>query len=173
MPLGSGRAPLAVCALLLAPIAGLAQTAVGVINLQRAVLESAEIRKASAELEAKYKPRQQEMEKIQKDLQDVQQKLQAGAGKLTPQAEADLNIQGQRRQRELQRLGEDLQADVDRERNDILSRSSQRMQQVVAKLAGEKNLDVVIDVSNTVFFKPALDLTAEAIAAYDKAHPPK
>ena len=38
---------------------GSAQMKVGVISVQRAVLESAEIQKASAALEAKYKPRQQ------------------------------------------------------------------------------------------------------------------
>jgi outer membrane protein len=34
-----------------------AQTKVGVVNMQQAVLTTAEIKKASAELEAKYKPR--------------------------------------------------------------------------------------------------------------------
>jgi len=29
----------------------------------------------------------------------------------------------------------------------------------------------VIDTSTTLYVKPALDLTAEATAAYDKAHP--
>jgi outer membrane protein len=152
---------------------GLAQTKVGVVSLQRAVLESAEIKKASAELEAKYKPRQQEMEKTQRDLQAIQQQLQANAGKLTGQAEADLNAQGQRKQRELQRMNEDMQADVERDRNEILSKSSQKMQQIVQKLAEAKGLDVVVDVTNTIFFKPALDFTAEAIAAYDKAYPVK
>jgi outer membrane protein len=47
------------------------------------------------------------------------------------------------------------------------------MQTVVQKLAEERGLDVVIDVSNTVYFKPTLDLTKEATAAYDKAFPPK
>jgi len=148
-----------------------AQTKVGVINMQRAVLETAEIKKASADLEAKYKPRQEEMQKLQKDLQAIQQQLQAGADKLTPEAQADLTRQGQFKQRQLQRLTEDLQADVDRERNEILSRSGGKMAAVVQKLAEEKGLDVVIDISNTVFFKPALDVTAEAIAAFDKAHP--
>ena len=32
-------------------------------------------------------------------------------------------------------------------------------------------LDVVIDVSNAVYFKPALDITKEAVAAYDKTYP--
>ena len=132
------RLIVASCALLAAASAGSAQTKIAIINLQRAVLESAEIKKASAELEAKYRPRQQAIEKLQKDIQALQQNLQSNAGKLTPQAEADITAQGQRKQRELTRLTEDLQADVDRERNEILSRSSQRMQEVVKKLAEEK-----------------------------------
>ena len=46
-----------------------AQTKVAVINLQRAVLESDEIKKASAEMEAKYKPRQADIEKLQNEIQ--------------------------------------------------------------------------------------------------------
>ena len=167
------RLIVASCALLAAASAGSAQTKIAIINLQRAVLESAEIKKASAELEAKYRPRQQAIEKLQKDIQALQQNLQSNAGKLTPQAEADITAQGQRKQREFTRLSEDLQADVDRERNDILSRSSQRMQEIVKKLAEEKGIDIVTDISNTVYFKPALEITTESIAAYDKAHPVK
>jgi outer membrane protein len=160
-------------ALLAAASAVSAQSKVAIINLQRAVLESAEIKKASTELTAKYLPRQQQVEKLQRDLQALQQNLQTNAGKLTPQAEADLTAQGQRKQRELQRLSEDLQADVERERNDILGKSSQRMQAVVKKLAEAKGVDVVVDISNTVYFKPDLEITTESIAAYDKEYPAK
>ena len=153
--------------------AGLAQTKVGVVSLQRAVLETAEIKKASVEMEAKYKPRQQEMEKLQKEIQGIQQQLQSNAGKLTAIAESDLTAQGQRKGRELQRMNDDLQADVNAERNEILSQSSKKMAEVVRKLAEEKGLDVVVDVQSTVFFKPALDITTDAIAAFDKAYPAK
>jgi outer membrane protein len=163
-----GLAALAVC---VAP--GFAQTKVAVINLQRAVLETAEIKKASAELEAKYRPRQQRVEALNKELQDIQRQLQTMGDKLTPQAQQELATQGQRKQREAQRLVEDLQGDVDRERNDILSKASQQMQEVVKKLADEKGWDVVVDISNTVYFKPTLEITAEAIAAYDRSHPAK
>ena len=150
-----------------------AQTKVGVINLQRAVLESAEIKKASAEMEARYKPRQAEMEKLQKELASIQQNLQTNAGKLTPQAEADLTAQGQRKQRDLQRMNDDLQADVERDRNEILQKSSQKMQEVVKKIAEEKGLDMVVDVTNAIFFKPALEITNDVLAAYNKAYPVK
>jgi outer membrane protein len=150
-----------------------AQTKLAVINLQRAVLESAEIKKASTEMENRFKPRTQQLEQLQKDLAGISQQLQTNAGKLTPQAEADLQAQGQRKQRDAQRLQEDLQADVDRERNDILGRSTQKMQEVVKKLAEEKGLDLIVDVTNAVYFKPALDITNDAIAAFDKAYPAK
>ncbi len=166
---------MALLCLALLLIAGLApaQTKVAVVNLQRAVLDSDEIKKASAALEAKYKPRQAEMQKIEAELQGIQDNLQKNAGKLTQQGQADLTAQGQSRQRELQRLTEDLQADVDRERNDILSKSSKQMQGVVAKLALDKGYDVVVDVTNTIYFKPALDITSDALAEYNKAFPAK
>jgi outer membrane protein len=148
-----------------------AQTKIATINLQKAVLESAEIQKASAELTAKYKPRADQIEQLQKDLAGISQQLQNG--KLSPQAEADLNALGQRKQRDLQRLQEDLQADVDRERNEILSKSSQKMSEVVKRIAEEKGLDMVVDVTTTIFFKPAMEITADAIAAYNKAYPAK
>ncbi|HLI84252.1 MAG TPA: OmpH family outer membrane protein [Bryobacteraceae bacterium] len=144
-----------------------------VINLQRAVLESAEIKKASADMEAKYKPRTDKLQELQRDLASISQQLQNGAGKLTPQAEADLQAKGQREQRDAQRMQEDLQADVDRERNDILSASTKKMQEIVKKIATEKGYDLVVDVTNAIFYKPALDITNDAIAAYDKAYPAK
>ena len=167
------RLGMACLALISLSKAGLSQTKVGVISLQRAVLGCAEIKKASAAMETKYKPRQQEMERLQRELDGIRQQLQTNAGKLTPVAEADLNAQGTRKQRELQRLNDDLQADVTAERNEILGNSGKKMREVVEKLAAEKGLDVVVEEQGTLFFKPALDLTADAIAAYDKAYPAK
>ena len=148
-----------------------AQVKVAIVNGQKAILETAEIKKAQAALEAKYKPRQAELEKIQKELADMQAQLESG--KLNQQAAQDLQLRGQRRQREAQRMAEDLQGDVDRERQEILGRASQRMADVIKKLAEERGLDVVVDVNNTLYFKPTLELTNDVIAAFDKAYPAK
>jgi outer membrane protein len=150
-----------------------AQTKVAVVNMQLAIVSTAEIKKASAELEAKYKPRTSAIEQLRSELEGIQQKLQAGQGKMTPAAEQDLNIQGTRKQRQLQRMSQDLQEEVDAARNEILGGTGRRMQEVVRKLADERGLDVVVDSSSTLFFKSALDLTQDVVAAYDKAYPPK
>ena len=167
-----GLRPLVVCsALLVVGQLASAQVKVAVVNLQRAVFDSAEIKKADAEMQAKFKPQSDRAAQLQNELTGIAQKIQAGSGKLTPQAETDLNAEGTRKQRELTRINEDLQADVERERNDVLSKSSQKMTEVVKKLAESKGLDLVVDTSTALYFKAALDITDEAIAAYDKAYP--
>jgi len=150
-----------------------AQVKVAVINLQKAVLGTAEIGKASNAMEAKYKPRTTQIDQLQKDLAGISQQLQINAGKFTPQAEADLQAQGQRKQRDLQRLQDDLQNDVNAERNDILQKASQKMSAVVKKIAEAQGFDLVVDVSTTVYFKPTMEITMDAIAAYDKEYPAK
>ena len=149
------------------------QAKIAILNTQKALLDTAEIKKAQADLEAKFKPRTDDLRKLDAELADIQNRLNAGAGKLTPQVEADLQSQGQRKQREMQRKQEDLQAEVERDRQEILLKASQRMQEVVKKLSEEKGYDVVIDTSNTVHFKTTLEITADATAAYDKTFPSK
>ena len=164
--------PFVVCAaLFLFGALATAQTKVAVISLQKAVLESAEIKAASAAMETRYKPRVSQIDTLDREIAALTQNLQTNAGKLTPQAEADMSAQLQRKQRDVQRLRDDLQGDVDNERNTILQKAGQKMQEVVKKIAEEKGIDVVVDMPYTVYFKAALEITNDAIAAYDKAYP--
>jgi outer membrane protein len=156
---------------LMLPAQAPAQVKVGIINMQRAVLGTEEIKKASADMQTKFKPRQDQLDKLQKDMADIQAKLQSQ--QVPAAAQADLTAEGQRKQREAQRISEDLQADVERERTEILQRASQRMAEVVKKLAEDKGFDVIVDTTTTVFYKPALEVTEEAMAAYNKAYPTK
>jgi outer membrane protein len=151
--------------------AAAAQAKVAVINLQKAVLESAEIKAASAAMETRYKPRVAQIEQLDKEVAAIAQNLQTNAGKLTPQAETDLNAQGTKKQRDVQRLRDDLQADVDRDRNEILQKSALKMTDVLKKLAEEKGFDIVVDAPYAPYFKAALDVTNDLIAAFDKVYP--
>ena len=144
---------------------------VAIINAQKAVADTADIKKAQASLEAKYKPRQQAIEALQRDLQGIQSQLNAGS--MAPDREAQLRQDGTLKQKQLQRLTEDLQSDFNNERQDILGRAGRQMTEVVKKIAEERGLDIVIDITNTIYYKPTLDITADATAAYDRAYPTK
>jgi outer membrane protein len=162
---------LASAAAVFSPSIASAQLKVGVVNFQQAVLGTSEMKKASNELLAKYKPQQDQLEKLQKELTEIQVKLQDP--KTPPGTASDLQIDGQRKQREAQRITEDVQGEAEKDRTEILQRGTQRMTEVVKKLADEKGLDIVVDSANIVFFKPSFEITQEAIAAYDKTYPAK
>jgi outer membrane protein len=163
---------LAVCAAgLISSSTAAAQTKVGVINLEKALLDTAELKKAVVDLPLKYKPRQDQLEKIQREMQDLQSQLQSG--KLNPGAAADAEARGQQLQRQAERLNQDLQEDVTADRNDLLQRSQSRMYEVVKKIAEEKGLDVVVTNQAAFYFKEAIEITADATAGYDKAYPLK
>src|ERR1700745_491596 len=80
-----------------------------IVNAQKSVADTQEIKKDQADLLAKYRPRQQDLEKLQNDLQQIQAQLKGP--KLTPDKEAQLNADGTLKQKQLQRLSEDLQQD--------------------------------------------------------------
>ena len=157
----------------LAPLATVAsaQLKVAVVNVQKAMLDSDELKKVSAEMENKYKPKQDELNKLESDLQSIQTQLQSN--KLSQQAQQDLTLQGQRKQRDAQRISDDLQAELDRDRQDVLGKAAQKMQEVIKKLAEAGGYDLVVDVSQALYFKPAMDITDQALAAYNKTYPGK
>jgi len=144
---------------------------VAIINAQKAVADTQEIKKAQTTLEAKYRPRQDAIQNIQNELQSIQKQL--AVPNIAPDREAQLRADGVLKQKELQRLSEDLQSDVNNERQDILGRAGRQMTDVVKKIAEERGFDVVVDTTNTIYYKPGLEITAEATTAYDKAYPAK
>ena len=149
----------------------IAPAKVAIINAQKAVADTQEIKKAQTTLETKYRPRQDAIQTLQNQLQSIQQQL--GVQNIAPDREAQLRADGVLKQKELQRLSEDLQSDVNNERQDILGHAGRNMTDVVKKIAEERGFDVVVDTTNTIYYKPALEITAEATAAYDKAYPAK
>lgn len=151
--------------------AAIAPARVAIINAQKAVADTEEIKQAQAALQAKYGPRQKQIANLQQQLQNLQNQM--SAGNLTPQKDEQLRQQAYDIQKDLQRKEQDLQSDVNFDRQGILSSAGQKMTQVIKKIAQERGVDVVIDTSNTLYYKPALDITAEATADYNKMFPPK
>jgi outer membrane protein len=146
---------------------------VGVVDFQRAVVDTAEFKKAFAELEAKYKPKQDALQKAQQTLQDIQTQLSSSQGQLSQAGTAELNAKGQRTQVQVDRLTQDLQEDFEADRDAALRVVTTRYSDVLKKLATEKGFDFIMDTTALRYFGPTLDVTAAAIAAYDAAHPAK
>ena len=155
---GAARVPIALQAQELPP------TRVAVVNFQEALLATDEMQAKGKELESKFVPRRDELARRAQELQDLQREMQAAEGAAVLSLQSEL----QRKQRDAQRMQEDFQADAEFERTEILGEGAQMMRSVIAELAAAKGLDIVVDISNTLFVKPVLDLSGEATAAYNR-----
>lgn len=150
-----------------------AQFKVGVVSLQKALQETAEIKAAEADLKARFGPRQEELAGMEKEIAKLQQDLEQNQTKYNEPTLQEMSGRLQLRQRQYQRNAQSLQDDVNSVRQEVLNRVGQRLQEVIKKLSEEKGLDLVLDAGNTYFFKTVYDITPEVTKAYDLAYPAK
>jgi outer membrane protein len=164
----------AVAAGLVVFTAGLsAQSKVGIVNLQTALQNAQEVKEAQGKIEATYKPRSERLAQMEKELAKLQQEYDQNQSKYTPAALEELANNIQRKQTQMQRQQTAFQDDFNRDRAELLTKFGSRMQEVLKKLAEDKGFDMIIDVTNLLYYKPAIDISAEATAAYDKTFPLK
>ncbi|HTQ62124.1 MAG TPA: OmpH family outer membrane protein [Candidatus Solibacter sp.] len=163
-----------------APAAGGAEAGaklVGIINLRGAIGSTAEGKQASAELQSQFSPRSAEIDGLTKQINDLQQKLQAGQGKLSQDEEARLTAEGQRLTQRLDRRRTDFQEDASAAQQDVLERIGRKMVDVLDKYAREKGFSVILDTSGQnspiLYASNQIDVTQDIIKLYDQAYPVK
>jgi len=150
---------------------------VGVINIRQAIVTTAEGKLASAELQSQFASRQNEIENLNKQISDLQQRLQAGANKLSQEEEARLRQEGQRRAQRLDRMNTEYQEDVNAAQADVIDRIGRKMVDVLDRYARENGYSVVLDSSAQstpiLYSSPQIDVTQDIIRLYDQAYPVK
>jgi outer membrane protein len=148
---------------------------VGVINFQFAMASTQEGRKALEDLQARFSPRQSELQKLADEIRDLENQLRAQERTLSQDAQAQLVRQAELKRKAYTRAQQDLQDDAEAARNDYIATISQKMEQVVSRFAQEKQLNLILnygDGSNTVIFAtPTVDITQDVIKLYDQTHP--
>jgi len=150
---------------------------VGVINIRQAIVTTAEGKLASAELQSQFDSRQNEIENLNKQISDLQQRLQASANKLSQEEEARLRQEGQRRAQRLDRMNTEYQEDVNAAQADVIDRIGRKMVDVLDRYARENGYSVVLDSSAQstpiLYASTQIDVTQDIIRLYDQAYPVK
>lgn len=150
---------------------------VGVIGIRQAIGGSAEGKLAQAELQSQFAPRQTEIENLNKQINDLRQRLQAGQGKISPDEEARLTKEGQRLAAQLDRKNNEYQEDVNAALGEITDRIGRKMVDVLDRYARENGYSVILDSSaqNTpiLYASSQNDVTQDIIRLYDQAYPLK
>jgi outer membrane protein len=161
-----------------APAAGSVTSGkVGVIDVRAAIVATAEGKQASAELQSKFAPRQTELENLNKQINDIRQRLQAGANTLSPDEQGRLQRQGEVLTRQLERKQNEYQEDVNAEQGEVIDRIGRKMVDVLNRYARENGFVAVFDSSAQnsplIYKSEQIDITQDIIRLFDQAYPIK
>ena len=146
---------------------------IGVLNIQMSIGMSAEGKKASAELQKKYQPRQQDLQRQQQDISALQDQLQKQATTLSDEERARLSRDLEEKQKIFKRASEDFEVDTQSDSQEVIRRIGAKMLRVLSEYAQANNFVLVIDSAQIPIYYAAKDsdLTDEIVKRYDTANP--
>jgi outer membrane protein len=155
-----------------APVAAAGEK-VGIIDIQTAILSCAEGKKAFTDLQNKYRPRQEQINKDQEAVQNLQNQLQTQTATLSGSEQRRLTRQLQEKETLLKREEDDAQTDFTYDRQDIVRRIGLKMVQVIDQYAQQHGFSLVIDSSSVpvIYAAKGLNITGAIVAAYDAQFP--
>ena len=160
-----------------APAAAAAPGKIGVIGARQAIGSTAEGKQSQAELQSQFSARQAELENMNKQINDLRQRLSTGGEKLSPEEQARLTRQGEVLARQLQRKQDEYQEDVNAALADVQDRIGRKMIDVLDRYARENGFTVILDSSaqNTpiLYASTQIDVTQDIVRLYDQAYPAK
>jgi len=160
-------------AIMTVPLAAYAQGKVGVINISAAIGGTAEGKKAIADLQTKFLPRQQELERLQKEIQGIQDQLSKQPSILSDEEQRRLSRDLEDKQKILKRSTDDAQTDFNADRDEAISRIGKKMVRILGDYAPQNGFILVIDGAQIPIYYAAkdIDLTGEMVKRYDAANP--
>jgi len=152
-------------------------TKVGIINMQAAITGTAEGKQAAAELKSQFAPRQTELQNLQKQAEDDQNRMRTGQSTLSEDEQARLSGEYTKLGRTLQRKSQEAQDDFNEAQQEIVNRIGRKMVDILNKYAKDNGYAVVLDSSSqqtpVLYEANQIDVTQDIIRLYDQAYPVK
>ncbi|HUB81380.1 MAG TPA: OmpH family outer membrane protein [Bryobacteraceae bacterium] len=158
-----------------APTNGPSPVKVATIFAQNAILNTQEGQQASATLTRKFGPKRDQFARKQTELQALRDQLKKGQATMSADARANLSQAIDAKNREVQRLGQDSQAELEQEEGGLMQQLGDKLMAVIRDYASRNGYAFVIDVSvpngPVLWASPSIDITNEIVRLYDQAHP--
>lgn len=164
---------LALVAMCVLPIVSAAQgMKVGIVDMERAIVQSAEGKKAEAAFTGKLEAYRKDIESKQQQLDSTQNKLKTQDRLLAADVKATLTKDVERLQTEITRGQEDAQKELDTLRSDLMKPIAEAAETALNAYAKQEGYTLIIDSSNPqntmiIAVNPGADITETVIKLID------
>lgn len=150
-------------------------TKVGIIHIQNAIISTKDGQKAAADLQARFLPTKQKLERKQAEIEADRAKLNQGSNAMGQEQKEALMREIDQKTKSLNRDTEDAQAELDQAQNKIMQELGQRIMAVINKYSKDHGYSLIIDVSSqqtpVMFAAADIDITGDIIKLYDQNSP--
>ena len=146
-------------------------TKVGVINIEQAIIFSNEGQRDFAALAKRFEPKQNELQTLNKEVEDLKKQLSTQGDKLNDDARAGLVKSIEQKQKILQRSLEDFQSDVQTQQKELANQIGVKIYEVLKKYAKDHGFAVILDTSNpqtpVLWAEDTVNMTKDVVEAYN------
>jgi outer membrane protein len=136
---------------------------IGFVSLDRILREAAPAVRAQKKLEKEFAPRDQEVQKLAKQVKDIQALMEKEAMTMSESQRRERESELARLTRDLQRVQREFREDANVRRNEELSVIVQRAQEVIKQIAETEKFDLILQ--EAVYRSPRIDITDKVIKA--------
>ncbi len=142
---------------------------IGVIELGQVLKADPQMQALKKQLESQFKPRMDKMTALQTTLKADTDKMSRNASVMSAADKDALNEKISREQRDLTRMQQDYFQDAKAAQNEAMSKVLKRVDDVVAKVAKQQNLDLIFQRENVAYHSARVDITQAVIAQMKSA----
>jgi outer membrane protein len=137
----------------------------------------AEFKSRVEALNRQFEPRVRELQSKGERVAALENTLKTQGGVLPPAKLAETNEQLEREQREFKRKQEDLEADGNKAKEQLLGPIREKLSKFVEAYTQKRGITMLIDLANAiqsntlVWYDPRADITQDFVTEYNKANP--
>jgi Skp family chaperone for outer membrane proteins len=147
-------------------------TKIAFVNTTGVLQGTGEGRRELTSLEEFINERQRSLETERVELEELRRQFDSQVRMLNPDTASEMRRTVTEKERRVQRSQEDTELDINRRRNELLARMSEKIQTVIAEYAQQNGFGAVfMETPALPYYSPTLDITDDIIRVYDQKHP--
>lgn len=148
-----------------APVAALAADyKIGFVNGERLLREAAPAKRAQAKLEKEFANRQADLQKLEKQVQAIQQSLDRDGATMAETERRNKERDLANMTRDLQRSQREFREDLNLRKNEELASMQERANKVIQQIAVDEKFDLIVQ-EPVIYASPRIDITERVIKA--------
>ncbi len=132
---------------------------VGFVDVGRLLEDSPQAVAARQKLQNEFAPRNEELEKLHKEVSELAQKLTNESDVMSEEKRLDQEREVQRRRRDFERKRDEVREDLAIRRNEELGKLQDEVNAVVAEIANEEGFDLILTQAVSLYASKRIDIT--------------